>query len=105
MKRVIVSVAAMAVMLGALSLARAAEEVTLKGKLTCAKCECKVTKACQNVLFVKEGEKNVPYYLDDNQISKDYHKNVCKAAKQGVSVTGTVGEKDGKKTIAASKIE
>lgn len=82
-----------------------AKEVTLKGTLTCAKCSLHEGTQCQNVLQVKEGDTTTNYYLLDNKLSKDSHSAVCRGSKEGVSVTGVVSEKDGKKWITASKIE
>lgn len=82
-----------------------AKEVTLKGTLTCAKCSLHEGTQCQNVLQVKEGDKTTSYYLMDNTLSKDSHSAVCHAGKEGVSVTGVISEKDGKKWIKAIKIE
>lgn len=89
------------------SFVRAADskEVTLKGTMTCAMCDLKETTHCQSVLQVKDGDKTTNYYLTDNALSKDTHQAVCKAAKEGVSITGVVSEKDGKQWITASKIE
>jgi Family of unknown function (DUF6370) len=80
-----------------------ADEKTLKGTITCAKCDLGVEKACATVIKVKEGGKDVIYYFDKDAHSKN-HKAVCTAAKEG-SVTGTVAEKDGKKWITVTKIE
>lgn len=81
------------------------KEVTLKGEMTCAKCDLKETTKCQNALKVTEDGKEVTYLLADNAVSKNFHKQVCKAPKNNVSVTGTVTEKDGKKIITATKID
>ena len=62
------------------------------------------TDKCQNVVQTMEDGKTVTYYLTQNKVSKDFHENVCKAPHK-VTVTGTVKEKDGKKTLTASKIE
>ena len=80
-------------------------EVTLKGKLACAKCMLHETAQCQNVLQVKDGDKSTSYYLTDNATSKECHGAVCHEAKDGVSVTGAISEKDGKHWLTASKIE
>src|SRR5262249_2433884 len=40
------------------------KEVTLKGKITCAKCDLGVEKKCATVIVVKEGGKDVTYYFD-----------------------------------------
>jgi len=81
------------------------EKKTLTGTLTCTKCALKETKACGHALIVKEGDKSVNYYLTDKGGKEPYHKNCCTADVEGVKVTGTIGEKDGKKTIADPKVE
>jgi hypothetical protein len=82
------------------------KEVTLKGKICCAKCELKEegrTK-CHTVIVAKDkDDKEVTYYFDDEG-SKKNHKKICTEAKNG-KVTGTVEEKDGKKWITVSKVE
>ena len=91
----------------ALALTASAEEkkeVTLKGTITCSKCDLKLDKVkCHTVIQVKEGDKAVVYYLDQKS-DKAYHQKVCTEAKKG-TVRGTVSEKDGKKIITATKIE
>lgn len=101
------SMAAALMLLGAGSLwaEEAATAVTLKGTMVCAKCELHEGDMCQDVLKVKDGDKVVLYYLTEGKTAKDFHKNVCHGPKENVSVTGVVGEKDGKKTIEARKIE
>ena len=79
--------------------------VTLTGKLECTKCTLHETAECSNALAVKDGTKEVVYYLVDNDLSKADHKDVCMAPKDKVTVTGTVAEKDGKKWLTATKIE
>jgi hypothetical protein len=82
-----------------------AKEQTLTGKAMCAKCELKQADKCTNALQVagKDG-KTTTYVLADNKVSKDFHGKVCKGILEGVTVTGSVSEADGKKTITASKI-
>ena len=82
-----------------------AKETTLKGTMVCGKCFLHQSDTCQNVLQVKDGDKTVDYWLTDNDVSKDFHKNVCHAPEKDVTVTGTVSEKDGKQYITATKIE
>ena len=79
--------------------------VTLKGTLECSKCALHETAECGNVLMVKEGTKNVEYYLVDNELSKSDHQYVCTSPQEGVTVTGTVAFKDGKEWLTATKIE
>lgn len=80
-----------------------AEEVTLSGKATCAKCDLKTADKCQNVLQVTKDGKTTTYELMGDK-SKAFHKEVCSESKEA-TVTGTVSEKDGKKTITVAKIE
>jgi len=83
-----------------------AKEVKLTGTLMCGKCSLKATPKCSNALQVKEGEKDVTYFLDDKGNAESYHEGVCGDGKfEGVAVTGTVSEKDGKKWIKATKVE
>src|SRR5262245_18043188 len=79
------------------------EEKTLKGTITCAKCDLGKETKCATVITVKEGDKDVIYYFDKDGHSK-YHKPICQASKEG-TVTGTVSEKDGNKWITVSKLE
>lgn len=83
------------------------KETTLKGTLVCASCSLGETKACVNALQVKgEGKAVVTYYLIDKGNREAFHGEVCGGAKlEGVAVTGTVGEKDGKKTITTTKVD
>jgi hypothetical protein len=73
--------------------------VTLKGTITCAKCDLKETKACATVIKTKDG-----VFFFDAKSGKKNHKAICTEPKEG-SVTGVVSEKDGKKTITVSKVE
>lgn len=79
------------------------KDVTLSGKITCAKCDLKISKECATVIVVKENSKDVIYYLDE-KASKANHDAVCQGGKEG-SVTGKVSEKGGKKIITASKVD
>jgi hypothetical protein len=85
--------------------ARAAEEVTLKGTIMCAKCALKEAKKCTTVIQVKEGGKDVVYYLLDRGNKEDYHEEVCGGARKEGTVVGTVLEKDGKKWIKPTRVE
>ncbi|MHB1424832.1 MAG: DUF6370 family protein [Gemmataceae bacterium] len=91
----------LAVVLGFLALAQAEDqkEETLKGTITCGKCDLKLVKKCNTVIKVKD-----TVYWFDKESNKKYHKDTCTEAKEG-SVTGTVSEKDGKKWVHASKVE
>jgi hypothetical protein len=84
----------------------AAKEVKLTGTLVCGKCGLKEAKTCTNVLQVKEEGKTVNYWLVDKGNGEEYHEGVCGDGKvEKVTITGTVGEKDGKKTVKPTKVE
>jgi len=85
--------------------ALAADPVTITGNMVCAKCTLHETDTCQNVVQVTEDGKTVNYYLKDNDISKAAHAPICKGDPEKVTVTGTVKEKGGKKTLTPTKIE
>jgi hypothetical protein len=92
----------LAVVLGFLALAQADDkdkEKTLKGTITCAKCDLKMAAKCHTVIKVKDDV----YWFDDASHKKN-HKEICTSPKEG-SVTGTVSEKDGKKWVKVSKVE
>jgi hypothetical protein len=52
-----------------------------------------------------EDGKTVNYYLKQNDVSKAAHEPICKGDAEKVTVTGTVKEKDGKKTMTPTKID
>jgi len=78
------------------------KEVTLKGKITCNKCDLGKSKTCETVIVVKEGKDDVVYFFDAAAHKKN-HGTICTEAKQG-SVTGTVKDADKKKVITVSKV-
>lgn len=82
----------------------AAKEVSLTGTLVCAKCTLKETKQCQTAIVVKEGEKNVTYYLLDKGNGESYHEKVCGGGKEPGMVSGKAFEKDGKMWITPTKV-
>lgn len=91
---------------GTVASAEDKKETKLTGTLMCGKCSLKITPKCSNVLQVKEGDKTVNYILDDKGNGEDYHEGVCGDGKiAGVTVTGTVSEKDGKKYVKATKVD
>jgi hypothetical protein len=94
---------ALLVVVAGLSLA-ADPVVTLSGTVSCAKCTLKKADAkdCQDVLVVT-GSQAGEYYLVKNAVSEKLG-HVCKGSK-AVSATGVVSEKDGKKWLAATKLE
>ena len=79
------------------------DEKTLKGTVTCAKCDLGIESKCATVIKVKEGDKDVVYYFDAKG-DKANHGKICKTPTEG-TITGTVSEKDGKKIITVSKVD
>jgi Family of unknown function (DUF6370) len=80
-----------------------AKEVTLKGTITCAKCDLKLETKCATVIKVKEKGKDVVYYFDPAG-HKANHKAICTEAKQG-TVKGTVSKKGDKMIIKVSSLK
>lgn len=80
-----------------------AEEVTLKGKVTCAKCDLGISKECQTVVVVKADGKDVIYQFDAAGEAA-HHKEICKKPQEG-SVTGVVSTEGDKHMIKVSKVE
>jgi len=85
--------------------ALAGNAVTITGNMVCGKCTLHETASCQNVVQVAADGKTVNYYLKQNSVSKDAHDAICGGGSEKVTVTGTVKEKDGKKTMTPTKIE
>lgn len=88
----------------AFAAAKEGKEITIKGEGKCTKCLMKETASCQNAIEVTKGEKKKVYYLVQNDVSKNFHEDLCKEAKK-VSATGTVKKVDGKLEFTATKIE
>ncbi len=91
--------------LGVASAAFAAE-VTLTGKVACAKCTLKNAgaKECADVLVVpgEKGAAATQYYVVKNDVAKGFG-HQCSGEK-AATVTGAVAEKDGKMWITPSKM-
>jgi hypothetical protein len=82
--------------------AQADNEVTLKGTITCAKCDLKLADKCETVIKVEKDGKDVVYYFDTASHKKN-HGKICQTPMPG-TVKGTVSEKDGKKIIKVSQV-
>src|SRR5579862_837623 len=84
---------------------RADSPQTIKGEAVCAKCELHVADACQNAIKVTgtDGKSEV-ILCDQNSVAKAFHKTICHGP-ANVTAEGVITEKDGKKTIALTKIE
>jgi hypothetical protein len=82
-----------------------AGEVKITGEAVCAKCELQQANACQMAIkFRNANGKEEIILADNNKVSKDFHDEICQKNARVVAV-GVVTEKDGKKTIALTKIE
>jgi hypothetical protein len=86
------------------AIVRADSPQTLKGEAVCAKCELHQTDTCQNAIRVTKDGKTEVILCDANAVSKGFHKTICHGP-ANVTAEGTITEKDGKKTIALTKIE
>ncbi|MBX9679212.1 MAG: hypothetical protein K2X38_10650 [Gemmataceae bacterium] len=81
----------------------AGKEVTLKGKITCAKCDLATEKACKTVIVTKTDDKEVVLYFDPAG-HKKFHSNICNESKPG-SVTGTVKDEGKMKVITVKDVK
>ena len=77
--------------------------VTIQGEAKCAKCSLHEGDKCQTVIQTKENGKTVTYYVAQNDLAKDFHKQVCQDSKK-VKATGKVETVDGKKQLTLAKI-
>ncbi len=102
-KRLIAGIAAL-VVLATATPSFADEEIKVTGEAKCAKCALKEADQCQTVIETDKEGKKVTYYLADNPLAKEFHKNICKGAKK-VTASGTVKEVDGKQQLTVTKIE
>lgn len=79
------------------------EVKTLKGELGCGKCVFKVAKGkCVNCIKVKDGDKEVIYFLDDKGAKEKYHAKICTDTAKG-TVKGKVSKKDDKLIVKPEK--
>jgi hypothetical protein len=79
------------------------DEKTLKGTITCAKCDLGKETKCATVIKVKDGDTDVVYYFDAAG-DKKYHGKICQTPTEG-SVVGKVSEKNGKHWVTVTKVE
>lgn len=70
------------------------KEAIIKGEGLCLKCALGLTPNCQNGIRVQEGDDQVLYILEHNEISKAFHKNLCTKT-AGVNALGEVGILEG----------
>lgn len=110
LKTLIATVSAIAV-LGMMTTSFAAEkagkEKTISGTAKCAKCALKEADKCQTVIeHTGKNGKTSKVYLENNDVAKDFHSNICKEAEgKKVKATGTVKKEDGKMVMTATKID
>ncbi len=94
--------------------AQEGKEVTIKGRITCCKCDfdtvkvglgedAKKPKGCVTVIVAKKGDK-ATVYIFDKASHKKYHSDICTTPKDG-RVTGTVTTKGDQKIIAVKDLE
>jgi hypothetical protein len=77
------------------------KEVTLKGTITCPKCDLGTEEKCFTVIVVKDEDKKEKIYYFDAAAHKKHHAKICNSAEKG-TVVGTVS-KDGKKLVVTVK--
>ncbi|MDB6172768.1 MAG: hypothetical protein JWL59_2079 [Chthoniobacteraceae bacterium] len=81
----------------------AADKIT--GEAVCAKCSLKTASACQMAIKTTNADGKEEIILaDNNSVAKDFHSEICKKAEK-VTAEGVITEKDGKKTIALTKVD
>ncbi|MES2569693.1 MAG: DUF6370 family protein [Verrucomicrobiota bacterium] len=82
-----------------------AADQKISGEAVCAKCSLKTAPACQMAIKTTNAAGKEEIILaDNNSVAKDFHSEICqKSAK--VNAEGVVTEKEGKKTIALTKVE
>ncbi len=79
------------------------KERTLKGTITCAKCDLKETDKCMTVIKVSKGGKDRVYYFDPAS-HKKLHGKICTSPKEG-EVTGTVSKKGDKMMVKVKDVK
>ncbi len=81
------------------------QKTTIKGLGMCVKCELGETAQCQNaVKIVKDGKEWI-YLFADNDLSKDFHKNVCTSTANIVAVGDLLSKENGRPIFMATKLE
>lgn len=80
------------------------ESKKLEGVGLCLKCELSKSRVCQNAIRVSTDGKEVIYILDQNSVSKKFHRHLCQGT-ASVVAEGTVAEIDGRLEFTTSKIE
>jgi Family of unknown function (DUF6370) len=92
-------------LLAVLQAAVYAGDVKITGEAVCAKCELQTVDTCQMAIKVRNASgKEEIIMADNNKVAKDFHDEICQQNAKVVA-EGKITEKDGKKTIALTKIE
>jgi hypothetical protein len=78
------------------------KEVTLEGKVLCAKCSLSKQKECQNVLVVGDEDEVEYFYLRKNDTYNDMGE-VCEGSVR-IRVTGTIEQEEDRNYLLASEI-
>jgi hypothetical protein len=83
------------------------KEKVVSGTVCCAKCELAISgqTKCATVVKVKEGDKDVVYYFDDDTNKKFPHGKYCKGTHDSTVTITKTEEKGGKKYVTITKIE
>lgn len=100
----LLAAAVLAVTFSSCTTTHESSQVTMSGEMVCAKCKLHLTSTCQNVLQVSENGQTVNYFLAQNQVSTDFHHNICTSDGEQATVTGTVQQQNGQEVLTASKI-
>ena len=79
------------------------KEVTLKGTITCLKCDLKKADKCTTVISVKEAGKDVVYIFDE-VAGKKHHAKICKTPTPG-TVKGTVTKEGDKNIVTVTDVK
>ncbi|MCS1408426.1 MAG: hypothetical protein M2R45_01601 [Verrucomicrobia subdivision 3 bacterium] len=80
------------------------ETKTLEGTGLCLKCEMGKSRTCQNVIKVSVDGEDIIYILDQNSVSKKFHRYVCQDS-VAVVAEGTVSKIKNQLEFTASKID
>ena len=85
--------------------AKAIQGATIKGLGMCAKCELKETAQCQNAVKIVKDGKELIYLFADNDLSKDFHKNVCTSTVNIIAVGDLLLKENSRPIFTAAKLE
>lgn len=79
------------------------KEITIHGEALCGQGKLPWGAKCPHVIQVIDGDKTMNYYLMPNDVSKNFHTDVCKQGKT-VTATGWLNEGLGRLEFTPSKI-